>query len=266
VRNTSNWLTAIASAGYSAKTVMYSMLGLFVLSSVITAADREKATQEQVFVTLKSQPFGQILLSILVAGLISYALWRWLQSFLNTESLDMTKAKDITMRAFLFVSGLFYFGAAYMGIKVLLGNHTGSDNGSKGEQVSEQLMQHQWGIYLVAGIGVAILVFSFMQFKHAYKADFIEKFEQAKLNEKKKKITTVFGRIGYFARGVVYVLVGSFFIISALQSDPSKAGGLQQALNTLTEQAFGLYMLAAVGVGFIMFGTYCGFEAKYRRS
>ncbi|AMJ88613.1 MULTISPECIES: DUF1206 domain-containing protein [Alteromonas] len=269
MRDTSNWLSAVASAGYSAKTIMYSMLGLFILSSVITAADREKATQEQVFVTLKSQPFGQVLLGILIAGLVSYALWRWLQSILNTESLDMTKAKDIIMRVFLFVSGLFYFGAAFLGAKVLIGGHTGgssSGGDSKGEQVSQQLMQYQWGIYLVAAIGVGILVFAFMQFKHAYKADFLKKFEQDKLTGHKRKTTTVVGRIGYFARGIVYLLVGSFFVVSAIQSDPSEAGGLQQALQTLTQQTFGLYMLAAVGVGFIMFGIYCGFEARYRRT
>lgn len=267
MRDTSNWLSAIASVGYSAKTIMYSMLGLFILSSVITAADREKATQENVFITLKSQPFGQVLLSFLVAGLVSYALWRWLQSMLNTESLDMTKAKDIIMRVFLFVSGLFYFGAAFLGAKVLVGTNTGSDDGgSRSEQVSQQLMQYQWGIYLVAAIGAGVLVFAFMQFKHAYKADFLKKFEQDKLNENKKKITTVVGRIGYFARGVVYLLVGSFFMMSAIQSDPSEAGGLQLALQTLTQQTFGLYMLAAVGVGFIMFGIYCGFEARYRRT
>ena len=40
--SSTNWLNVIASAGYSAKTVMYSLLGLFILSSVITAAEREK--------------------------------------------------------------------------------------------------------------------------------------------------------------------------------------------------------------------------------
>ena len=119
---------------------------------------------------------------------------------------------------------------------------------------------------MVAAIGAGVLIFAFMQFKHAYKADFLKKFEQAKLTGHKQKTTKVVGRLGYFARGVVYLLVGSFFVISAVKNDPSEAGGLQQALQTLTQQAFGLYMLAAMGVGFIMFGIYCGFEARYRRT
>ena len=75
--SSTNWLNVIASAGYSAKTVMYSLLGLFILSSVITAAEREKATQKHVFETLQSQPFGKALLFGLIVGLVCYALWRW---------------------------------------------------------------------------------------------------------------------------------------------------------------------------------------------
>lgn len=263
--SSTKWLNAIASAGYSAKTVMYSLLGLFILSSVITAAEREKATQKHIFETLQSQPFGKALLLGLITGLICYALWRWLQGFLNTESLQMDKAKDIVMRGFLFISGLFYFAAAYLGIKVLLGTDK-NGGGSNSENVSQQLMQYEWGILLVSAIGAAIIIFAFIQFKHAYTADFLKKFDQAQLTGSHRQATKLAGRLGYFARGVVYLLVGSFFALSAYQSDPSEAGGLQKSLTTLTQQPFGLYLLAAVGIGFIMFGVYCGFEAKYRRT
>ena len=263
--SSTNWLNVIASAGYSAKTVMYSLLGLFILSSVITAAEREKATQKHVFETLQSQPFGKALLFGLIVGLVCYALWRWLQGFLNTESLKMDKAKDIVMRGFLFISGLFYFAAAYLGANVLMGTDQKID-GSNSKHVSQQLMQYEWGILLVAAVGAAIITFAFIQFKHAYTADFLKKFDQNQLTGTRQQATKTAGRLGYFARGVVYLFVGSFFALSAFQSDPSEAGGLQKALTTLTQQPFGLYLLAAVGAGFIMFGIYCGFEAKYRRT
>ncbi|WP_414829104.1 DUF1206 domain-containing protein [Alteromonas sp. H39] len=266
--NSSNLLGIIAGAGYSAKTVMYSLLGIFILSSVISAAGREKTTQTHVFETVQSQPFGQVLLIAVIAGLFCYALWRWLQGMLNTESLDMGKTKDIIMRIFLFVSGLFYFGAAYVGITVLTGSESsGSGQGnSNSEKVSQQLMQYEWGLALIAAIGATVLVFAFVQFKHAYKADFMEKFETEKLSQSAQHATRSAGRCGYTARGVVYMLVGSFFLVAAYRHDPSEAGGLQQALTTLTQQSFGPYLLGAVGIGFILFGVYCAFEARYRRT
>ena len=77
----SKWKEITARAGYSAKTVMYVMLGVFILTSVFTALNREKASQSNVFITLKEQPLGQIFLGVLVFGLVCYACWRWLQIF-----------------------------------------------------------------------------------------------------------------------------------------------------------------------------------------
>ena len=57
----------------------------------------------------------------------------------------MDKAKDIVMRGFLFISGLFYFAAAYLGANVLMGTDQKSD-GSNSKHVSQQLMQYEWGI------------------------------------------------------------------------------------------------------------------------
>lgn len=259
------WLSVVAGAGYSAKTVMYCMLGLFIVSSAISAFGSENATQQNVFQTVKSQPFGQVMLIALIAGLICYTIWRWLQASLNTEGLDMSKGKDIIMRVFLFVSGVLYAGVAYLGLKVLTGEKSGQGGGS-GEDMTAQLMQYQWGQLLVGAIGVIILIFAVIQFKHAYKGDFMDKFKHHKLSSEQQKTTRTAGKLGYTARGVVYVLVGGFFAIAAWRHNPEQAGGLQQALNTLTEQAYGQLLLAAVGVGFVMFGIYCAFEARYRRT
>jgi len=80
-----------------------------------------------------------------------------------------------------------------------------------------------------------------------------------------KRCIKVTGRLGYTARGLVYCLVGCFFVIAALLSNPSEAGGLQKALEILMEQPFGPYLIAGVGVGVIMFGRYCELEARYRK-
>ncbi|MCU7553583.1 DUF1206 domain-containing protein [Alteromonas sp. ASW11-19] len=259
------WVSVVAGAGYSAKTVMYCMLGLFILSSAISAFGSENTTQQNVFQTVKSQPFGQVMLTVLIIGLICYTIWRWLQAALNTEDLDMSNGKDIIMRVFLFVSGVLYAGVAYLGLKVLTGEQSGKGGGSS-EDMTAQLMQYQWGQLLVGAIGVTILIFAFIQFKHAYTGDFMKKFKHRELSSEEQKTTRTAGRLGYTARGVVYVLVGGFFAIAAWRHNPEKAGGLQQALSTLTEQAFGQLLLGAVGAGFVLFGIYCAFEARYRRT
>lgn len=259
------WKKVTAKAGYSAKTVMYVMLGVFILTSVLTTLNREKASQSNVFITLKQQPLGQIFLCILVIGLACYALWRWLQVFIEDKSEDDSLFIHIINKLFFFVSGAFYFAAAYAGGKTLLEMQSSSSSQDNSKEVSEYLLQYEWGLMVVAAIGVCILIFAVVQFKHAYTTDFLEKFSLSSLSPRITKCVTVTGRLGYIARGVVYSLVGGFFILAALLSNPSEAGGLQKALETLMKQPFGPYIIAAVGVGFIMFGLYCALEAKYRK-
>ena len=264
--NDSKWYHRIARAGYSAKTIMYVMLGTFILSSVINSLNREKATQSRVFETLKEQPFGQFLLGGLVIGLACYALWRWLQTFTESTSNDDSKLKATITKCFFFISGLFYMAAAFVGAKILFSWRQSQSGDSKdsSQEISSYLMQFEWGLLLVAAIGVGIIVFSGIQFKHAYTKDFLEKFTMSSLSSGIQKSISFSGRMGYVARGVVYLVVGGFFILAALVSNPSEAGGLQKVLSTLMEQPFGPYLIAGVGAGFVMFGLYCGLEAKYR--
>lgn len=261
----SKWKKFTARAGYSAKTVMYIMLGAFILTSVFTVLSREKASQSHVFITLKQQPLGQIFLSLLVLGLACYACWRWLQVFITEKASDDSIFVYAISKLFFFISGAFYFVAAYAGGKTLLEIKSSSSSQGSGKKVSEFLMQYEWGLLLVAAIGVCIIIFAIVQFKHAYTADFLKKFSLHTLNQHIRKSVNVTGRLGYAARGLVYTLVGSFFILAALLSNPSQAGGLQKALETLMKQPFGPYLIAGVGAGFIMFGLYCALEAKYRK-
>lgn len=260
----SKWKEITARAGYSAKTVMYVMLGVFILTSVFTALNREKASQSNVFITLKEQPLGQIFLGVLVFGLVCYACWRWLQIFITDKSDDDSLFIHIINKLFFLISGAFYFVAAYAGGKTLLEVQSSSSSQGSGKKVSEFLMQYEWGLLLVAAIGLCIIIFAVVQFKHAYTADFLQKFSLHALNQRISKSVKITGRLGYTARGVVYFLVGGFFILAAILSNPSQAGGLQKALETLMKQPFGPYLIAAVGAGFVMFGLYCALEAKYR--
>jgi len=260
------WLKGIAFAGYASKTVVYCMLGLFVVSAAFSAfRSSAPPSQQEVFKTLLEQPFGRILLLAVVAGLVCYSIWRWLQAFLNTEDLDMSKVKDVFHRIFLFVSGALYVTGAYAGLKVYMG--AGGDGRDESKQrITAELMSHQWGVWLVGAIGALIIFFAFIQFKHAFKVDFMDKFERHKLSSGQDKLAKVTGRLGFGARGVVYILIGSFFSLAAYYHDPDQAGGLQKAFRFLMEQNYGQYLLAAVGVGLITYGIFCAVEARFRQT
>ena len=73
------------------------------------------------------------------------------------------------------------------------------------------------------------------------------------------------GRVGNAALGVVFTVIGVFFIIAALQRNPGQAKGLSGALGALLAQPFGNLLLAIVALGLLAYGVYSLAQARYRR-
>ena len=74
-------------------------------------------------------------------------------------------------------------------------------------------------------------------------------------------VTTV-GVVGYVAKGFALLLVGLLVIIATVTAHPEESTGLDGSLKALREQPFGVYLLAAVGVGLICYGIYMVVRAK----
>ena len=65
-------------------------------------------------------------------------------------------------------------------------------------------------------------------------------------------------------RGVVFGLVGAFFIKAAIEFDPQEAVGLDGALARIVQEPYGRPLLAAVAIGLIMYALLCLVEARYK--
>ncbi|WP_244499358.1 DUF1206 domain-containing protein [Terribacillus halophilus] len=63
------------------------------------------------------------------------------------------------------------------------------------------------------------------------------------------------GCIDLISRGIVFGVVGSFFILTAIQSGPDKEKGLDGARAEVSQQPFGRWLLGIVSSGFILFGV-----------
>jgi hypothetical protein len=72
-------------------------------------------------------------------------------------------------------------------------------------------------------------------------------------------------RFGLIARGVVFVIIGGFLIVAAVEFSSAQARGLQGALQTLQQQPYGWILLGIVALGLVAFGIYSLIEAWYRR-
>ena len=261
-----DWIEYAARAGYSAKMVVYTLLGVLAILAAFGSQSSEQLSQTGVFQEILQQPFGRVLLGLVALGFLCYAFWRLVQAGKNTENLD-ADAKGYIKRFSFVVTGLIYAAGGVLATRMVMGNSAGGSSGggsNKTESLTAQLMSMEWGLWLVGLIGAVVIGFSFVQFKHAWQADFIKNFRQDQMSRNEIDASCKAGRGGYTARGVVYLLVGIFFIQAAWTTNPEEAGGMKEVLQTLLQQPYGPWLLAAVGAGLVAYGVFCGFEARYR--
>jgi hypothetical protein len=72
------------------------------------------------------------------------------------------------------------------------------------------------------------------------------------------------GRLGYSARGFVYVVIGGFLIWAAVQLDPSEAVGMEEVFDKVAQQPFGAWLLTLVAIGFMAYAVFAFVQARYR--
>ena len=88
-------LVVLARGGYAARGVLYLIIGIFAL---LAAQDSTKPKDSHKSLeALLSQPFGYVLVGLVVAGLIAFAGWRILQAIRDVDHHG-SKLKGLVIR------------------------------------------------------------------------------------------------------------------------------------------------------------------------
>jgi len=252
-----DWLKLLARIGFGAKGVVYLILGVLAVQG--TAGGGTKGALSEIV----RQPFGKIMLSVVMVGLAAYGLWRVLQSTLDPEN-EGREPKALGKRIGWFCSGLAYFALAFSAARIVLGGGGGGGDGA--ESGTQTLLSLPFGQWLVGIVGVGVLLAGAHQLKQAITADFREDFALRKMSGPEKTWATYAGRAGHAARTVLYVIIGVFLLQAAWTANPDQAGGLGEALDTLQRQPYGPWLLGAAGIGLVCYGLYCFVMARYRKA
>ncbi|NIK62095.1 DUF1206 domain-containing protein [Kribbella shirazensis] len=202
----------------------------------------QEASQEGALRELAGQPLGGTLLWVVAVGLFALVVWRILA--LVWGHLDLHKKLSSIGRA------IVYLALGVSAVKVAMGGG-GSSTGEQ-QTISSRLMANGAGRALIVAVGIAIVALGCY---HGYKAITLKFTED--LVGGASDGTILLGRIGYFAKGIAFVVVGGLFGWAAISYDPQKAGGLDTALHTIKDQPFGPVLLTVLAAGIAAFGGYC---------
>ena len=250
--------------GYAAKGLVYIIIGglaaLAALGNGGATTDRKGAIE-----TIYTQPFGKILLAVVIFGLACYAIWSFIQAAADTEGKGSTP-KGMANRLFYAGVGISYITLAFAAFQLLVGAGNGGKNSDTNAQDwTAELLKQPFGVGLVILAGLVVLGLACYQFYRAYKANFQKRLELGKMDARTKEWTIRFGRFGLAARGIVFGVIGIFLISAALQHNPSQAKGLGGALGELSQQPYGQVLLGIVAIGLVAYGIYTLAEARYHR-
>ena len=249
----------LARSGYIARGAVYLLVGWFSLAAAWTGARPTDA--HGALLRILEQPFGAILLGAIALGLLFYALWRLAQGAFDLDDHG-AGAKGLAIRAALLISAALHAALALFALSIATGRQGPGADGEASQDWTAWLLAQPFGRWLVAGVGLAVIAAGLAHFSKAWRESYRR---HLKADGDTMRAIAVVARIGLAARGVVFCLVGGFFILAAWRADPSESGGLGKALLTLQAQPYGPWLLALIAAGLFAFGTYSVIQGIYRR-
>jgi hypothetical protein len=251
-------LTLIARAGYAARGVVYLLIGGLAMLSAAGYGGKT-ADSKGALVSLVGEPWGFLALIVIGLGLFGYALWRLVQAFLDTDDHGRD-GKGVAIRGSLFVSAVSH---TLLGIYAISLPFTlQSSGGSGSEDAAEMILRQPFGRYLLAAVALTILGAGVA---HIWKGLSGRFKKHLVMSDRLMAVLGPFCGFGLAARGVVFLIIGSFFVYAAYTFDADQAGGAAAALHWLRTQEYGAVLLLVIAAGLFAFGSYSMIEAIWRR-
>lgn len=254
-------LVLLARIGYAARGILYLIIGIFALLAALDSTkpkDSHKSLE-----ALLGQPFGYVLIGLVVLGLFAFAAWRMLQAVRDVDRHGKS-FKGLVVRAGLFAGGVVNGALAVFALSLLVSGIRQTENSGGGQ--TRDLLAHllSWDhsnvlIYLIAlvplGVGIA----------HIYKGwkRTFEKYFEA--DEEVMHYVRPVSRVGLIARGLVFIEIALLLIVSGSNYKAMDPPGMKEALDALQNLPAGWLVLLAMALGLIAFSTYSFAQAAWRK-
>ncbi|WP_309572016.1 DUF1206 domain-containing protein [Deinococcus sp.] len=261
-RHAAPGLEALARVGYASKGIVYGMLGFLALSVALGQGGATTDTKGAL-IRLDDLPGGQVLMWLLVLGLLGYALWQLLRAALDPEHHG-TKPGALLKRTGYTLSGGANIALAIFAARVASrGSISHSQNGTA--NAASTVLHIPGGQFLLGLVGVALFALAGSQLYTAYGAKFMKRMAFTDIGAKYQDTLKRVGQLGIASRGVLSAIIGGFLLVAAWRDSAGTVVGVSGALTWLRGQPAGNFLLAAVALGTLCYGAWCGVQAMYRR-
>ena len=250
-------IDAFVRLGYLAKALVYVLVGVLALKVALGARGGRITDPGGALYVVLGQPFGQTLLIVLAAGLLTYASWQIVRAIFGRAHHAGEGWLD---RSLTVVRALVYVAIAVKALKLGLGLRAGE---SGPEPLVREALQWPFGEWLIAIAGVGVGWYGLVEIKDAITGHLEPDLDAATLRRRAGDWALQVARAGIGARGVLMVLLGIGLVRAALVHRPSEAAGLDRSLMILNTLPQGTLLLGAAAAGVFAYGIYQFLHARY---
>ena len=251
------WVKPLARMGYAARGLVYLVIGVFALAGSVGSGGVQDS--RSALETLLASTGGGVLAIILIVGLAGYALWRYIQSLLDTDDHGLS-AKGLAIRGGLLVSGITYSVLTLYTLSLWRGHAGGNEGGGDFAQALAGFIGARPTAWLLS------VVFIGVAGAHAFKAVTKAYRNHIRVPGFFDRMLDPVARTGLLARGAVFAIISLLLATRGLTaSESGGTPGLREALQYVTGLPGGQFLLGAMGAGLIAFSIYSFIEALWRR-
>ena len=251
----------LARAGLIARAVVYAVIGLLAIDVAVGKGARQ-ANQQGALELIARQTLGGFLLGLVAAGLAAYALWRLTHALLGRGPEERDSTSERLAAA---CSAVVYGAICVLAIKILSGSGAGSGGAGAPSKDTAGVLGWPAGPVLVAIAGAILVGVGVYQAYKGLSKKFVEASRSGEMGERVRRAYSALGVFGHLGRAVVFVLTGYGVFRAAVDYEPRKAVGLDEALRNLAQSSYGPVLLGLVAAGLIAFAAYSAADARYRK-
>jgi hypothetical protein len=196
-------------------------------------------------------------------GLALYVVWRIVSVLLPAEN----SAKAWATRAGYAVSAIVYAALAWTAISFARRDAAsgGQTEDSRVDKFTRDVMENSGGRWLVGLIG-AVLIGVAAYFLHkGVTASFRDDLRGGGVGPFTEQQIVRLGQVGWCARAGMMALIGFFLVRAAVKFSPDEAEGLDGSLRRVADSGWGTVMVAAIGLGLLIYGVFCVISAPNQR-
>ncbi|MCY7374944.1 MAG: DUF1206 domain-containing protein, partial [Pyrinomonadaceae bacterium] len=232
------YIQKLSEFGFYTKGFLFIVIGVLAVLVAIGDKSGQLADPTGALTRIAQASYGKIILIIFIVGAVGHGVWNILRGAADVD--DAGKNWQGIIKRIIAVSvGFFYLFLAWTAWTIVTTANIAVQNGAVQKTMTAIILAFPLGAVLVFLIGVIVIGAGISECYRGISGKFKEDFRLYELQGNKRRIVGVLGALGFTARAVIYGLMGYFFIVAAINSNPNDAVGIDGALLALTQTFYG---------------------------